>query len=553
MRLVEVRDFLAGQGWFDLTQYRLNPPNGVATHWSRLIDLPLALLIKTGEILLPTALAERIATIVWPAALLLVFLAGVSRLARELAGDTAARLALIFAALMVPVLQHFRPGAIDHHNAQLVLLIWSLALFAHVSARPRDMAIAGILCALSIAIGQEMAPAVAVLAAIVALRWVVDGDRWKHTTVAFALSLATATFILAALTVAPAYYLTVDCDAISIAQVGVLGLGVFGLATLAILPRLTSITGRLAAAGSLGLLLVATMTFGAPACLGDPYAQLDPRLIDLWLSYVNESRNLFSMMRVLPQEIPAFFGLPLAGLVLGAIRSLREPGEKRWNWIACTVTQAALLLIAVWEVRGAAGANALGAALVPAALLRMLPAPNGHATYFGIGRAALVSALLLNPIALIALGSGAARAVEAATGTATPLVVSGGPGTCQRAADYPPLARLPRGRMLAFIDAGPFILLETEHAVLAAPYHRNETGNVAMLDIFLGAPNGAEARLAARGIDYVVFCPGAPERYNYVASAPNSLVAALSRSDVPSFLERIPLDGTDLAVYRVRR
>ena len=203
------------------------------------------------------------------------------RLARELAGDTAARLALIFAALMVPVLQHFRPGAIDHHNAQLALLIWSLALFAHVPARPRDTAIAGVLCALSIAIGQEMAPAVAVLAAIVALRWAVDGDRWKHTTVAFAVALATGIFSLAALTVAPAYYLTVDCDAISIAQVGVLGLGGFGLATLAMLPRLTSITGRLAAAGGLALLLVATMTFGAPACLGDPYAQLDPRLTAL--------------------------------------------------------------------------------------------------------------------------------------------------------------------------------------------------------------------------------------------------------------------------------
>src|SRR5260370_41349134 len=49
MRLVEVRDLLAGQGWFDLTQYRLNPPDGVVMHWSRLIDLPLALLIRAGE------------------------------------------------------------------------------------------------------------------------------------------------------------------------------------------------------------------------------------------------------------------------------------------------------------------------------------------------------------------------------------------------------------------------------------------------------------------------------------------------------------------------
>ncbi len=45
MRLVQVRDLLAGQNWFDLTQHRLSPPAGVTMHWSRLIDLPLAALI----------------------------------------------------------------------------------------------------------------------------------------------------------------------------------------------------------------------------------------------------------------------------------------------------------------------------------------------------------------------------------------------------------------------------------------------------------------------------------------------------------------------------
>src|SRR5437763_434317 len=40
MRLVEIRDFLAGQGWFDLHQYRLDPPAGLPMHWSRLVDLP---------------------------------------------------------------------------------------------------------------------------------------------------------------------------------------------------------------------------------------------------------------------------------------------------------------------------------------------------------------------------------------------------------------------------------------------------------------------------------------------------------------------------------
>ena len=43
MRLVQVRDWLGGQGWFDLTQHRVSPPQGVAMHWSRLVDLPIAL------------------------------------------------------------------------------------------------------------------------------------------------------------------------------------------------------------------------------------------------------------------------------------------------------------------------------------------------------------------------------------------------------------------------------------------------------------------------------------------------------------------------------
>jgi hypothetical protein len=551
MRLVEVRDLLAGQNWFDLTQYRLDPPHGVVTHWSRLIDLPLAVLIQAGKTLLPAAFAERAAMIVWPAALLLAFFAGIMRLARDLAGDTAARVALVFAALMAPVLQHFRFGAIHHHNIQLVLIVWSLAFFVRMPSRPRDSAIAGMLCALSIAIGQQMVPAVAMLAAVVGLRWVVEGDRSARTTVAFAVALATGAVVLAAATIAPADYFIVHCDAISIAQVGALGLGGFGLAALAALPSLNSIARRLVGAGGLAVLLAAFVKFGAPQCLSDPYAQLDPRLADLWLSSVAEARNLSSTIRDMPQQIPAYFGIPLAALILGTIRCLREKGQQRWNWIACTVAQAVFVLVSVWELRGTGGANALGAALVPAALLQMLPASEGRASYFGIPRAALLTMLFLNPVALLALGSGAAHAVAAAAVTTRRLIVSGENGSCQRTADYTPLTGLAPGRMLAFIDSGPFILMESGHSVLAAPYHRNQAGNIAMLDMFLDTPDKAKVRMAARGIGYVAFCPGAPERYQYATYAPDSLAAVLAANDVPDFLERIPLHGTDLAVYRV--
>ncbi|TJX25432.1 MAG: GtrA family protein, partial [Mesorhizobium sp.] len=35
LQLVEVRDLLAGQGWFDLHQYRMGLEGGFVMHWSR--------------------------------------------------------------------------------------------------------------------------------------------------------------------------------------------------------------------------------------------------------------------------------------------------------------------------------------------------------------------------------------------------------------------------------------------------------------------------------------------------------------------------------------
>ncbi|MCB2057884.1 MAG: AcrB/AcrD/AcrF family protein, partial [Novosphingobium sp.] len=40
LRMVQVRDLLAGQHFWDLHQYRVDPPQGVLMHWSRLVDLP---------------------------------------------------------------------------------------------------------------------------------------------------------------------------------------------------------------------------------------------------------------------------------------------------------------------------------------------------------------------------------------------------------------------------------------------------------------------------------------------------------------------------------
>src|SRR5690606_35689740 len=65
MRLVVVRDLLAGQHWYDHVQHRLNTPYGAELHWSRLADLPVAALILLLRPLAGAA-AEQLALWLWP-------------------------------------------------------------------------------------------------------------------------------------------------------------------------------------------------------------------------------------------------------------------------------------------------------------------------------------------------------------------------------------------------------------------------------------------------------------------------------------------------------
>src|SRR5882724_12044155 len=88
MRLTEVHDFLGGQGWFDLVQHRMNTPFGAPMHWSRLIDLPEAVLLT---VLRPVfgAMADIVAAYVWPLLLLVPLLWLTAKIAIRFGGRAA--------------------------------------------------------------------------------------------------------------------------------------------------------------------------------------------------------------------------------------------------------------------------------------------------------------------------------------------------------------------------------------------------------------------------------------------------------------------------------
>ena len=129
MRLVSVRELLAGAPWFDTTLPRIGAPEPLVSHWSRLIDAPLAAMIGALSPLLGRDGAELATRFVWP---VLLFFALALIVAREAhapcAGPLAAAFALILVTTSATALAQFRPGRIDHHNVQILCAVAGLLL-----------------------------------------------------------------------------------------------------------------------------------------------------------------------------------------------------------------------------------------------------------------------------------------------------------------------------------------------------------------------------------------------------------------------------------------
>ena len=89
--------------------------------------------------------------------------------------------------------------------------------------------------------------------------------------------------------------------------------------------------------------------------------------------------------------------------------------------------------------------------------------------------------------------------------------------------------------------------------MFAAPYHRNNDGNLAMIRTMMAAPDEARRILRERGADYVVLCRGSLELLELTDMAPEGLAARLGRGDVPDFLQPVELSSAgNLTVWRVR-
>jgi hypothetical protein len=538
-RLAQVRDLMAGQGWFDLMQYRLGVAPGVEMHWSRLVDAPIALLVWLGNLL---GLSESLAFYAWPALTGLSAIAAMLYGFRRLAPDLPLLSACVIGGFALIGGGAFRPGAFDHHNIQTALALWLIALLIPGPFAVRNHAIAGLLAALMLAIGMETLPYVVAASAYLALMLVADEGEAANAR-AFGVSVAVSVSVLFAGLVGPDRYSSAACDSFSsfhLVMAAGGGIMLAGIAQLSMTPRTRSF--RLAAMIGIAAIALALLLVLFPHCLADPLVSLDPRLKKFWLDGVLEAQGISALIKLDPFMLPGMFGLPVVALIVSCA-AIRAEFHVRAHILFALMLLIAVLVTA-WQMRGVL--FAIPFAATPLSLLVARLSARGARPL------KLVSAWLIS--ISLSWGLAGAAAAQLATGQQSKLaqaIASG--GTCEDPALLSPLAREPAGVVLGNTNLGPAALLHTAHRVIAGPYHRNTAGNLLLIDVMTKDSESAHASMRSNGVTLLAVCAGGPDENDFTAFAPQGFLANLLNGTKYDWLEPVEsAQNQQLRFWRVK-
>jgi hypothetical protein len=301
---------------------------------------------------------------------------------------------------------------------------------------------------------------------------------------------------------------------------------------------------RLGLAAAAGAVLAAAFALVWPHCLGR-LEGASPELVRLWLGNVREARPLYMHGYATAIGIAA---LPVAGLIGYAAMLWRHRRDEArliaWAAPAALALLGASLLL--WQSRAGPAAQLLAVpgatALAWLAIARIRASGSVFVRVVGTALAFLLVSGILVQQALSYIPRAQKPGMKA---------VNKANNLCPTLWALKPVAQLPRGQVLTFVDLGPRLITVTHHDAVAGPYHRNGRDIVDVMRAWRGSADNARATIERRGIDYVLICPGLSESTVYASQAKDGFYVQLARGKVPAWLQRVPLPAN--SPYRMWR
>ncbi len=591
MRLNQVISWMKGQGWYDLSVPRIAPGGNAVIHWSRLIDLPIALiawpLVPVFGISDAVLISSFIAPLLWFSILLTLVFA----LASEIVGPARAGLACAMTLFAPPLTFNFSPGRVDHHGVQVLIAGFGLLCLIRI-LRGNKGALFAALAALAFACGfwvriEALPWAILFIACLgAAAAWQKDNVARDAAIFGALFPLFTAALIPVALP--PREYTSLAISWFSPAHVILAALAGSVLVIGWIKGKdICCRAGRLSIYAILGLVSLGAFFALVPSARRGPFA--DYTLFDSTraLDNISEAQplaNALQFNRYMPLTIVSAlvnflyaFALPLLALGASLYAAWKTEKERRLIWIAQAVFLASAMGLAVfWQLR--VSTYMWFFSIVP--LTWMLFFVWGRLRQKFQGRALFMAEigvfLILGPLPIVIVP---ALAHRTSLRDVVLFPVPNKVPECSLEAVLPFLndpERLGATTLTIMNDAnsGPEILFRTRHNVVSGHYNLPSNQDAYT---FFSATTDAPSLVTAKkwGADAVLVCKKTPKIYfdaDYYAlgrlrlmpgkdgmlhfsnaDASQPLIERLIRGQYPKWLEPVELFGaSDYLLFKIK-
>ncbi len=547
LRFVQASDWMAGQGWTDLNQYRGSAIDSAPMHWSRLVDIPIAALLGLARLALAPPIADPVALTAVPLLLLLALAAIVFAMTRVLTGRRdMAVIAVALLALSPALLTQFKPLRIDHHGWQIVL--GALAVLAALGCRERPVKAglaSGVAMALSLVVAIEGLPLAVGIAGVLALDFI-RREAAGRALVAYLGALCAGGGAVSLLMLGWPGASVAWCDALSPAYLAPMAMAALVLFAGTGAGATRSQTGRIAMLAVAGIAGSAAFFGLSPQCAAGPFGALDPVVRTLWYENIPEGLPIWMQTPNMQLLVPLPSLLGIAGTLL-AIR--RGSDVQRPVWVALLLIQIVTFAVSIMVLRALGIAHVLalpGCAFLFVTAFRAARSMRRSATRVLLS----VATVAITPIGAQGIASGATdnRYAEKAGKDAETR------GNCVARDSLRGLDALPRATLFTPVDIGAHLIAYTRHDVIATGHHRNRNGMKAVITGFMAPPASARAIVTATPAHYVAFCPSENEIEKYALAAPGALMAALLAGRPPAWLQPVAMrPGEPIRVYRILR
>ena len=543
MRLIRVTELYNTGQWYDPVIPRSNSPDGERLHWTRPFDIlllmgavPLTLFTDLGSalfwwgvIISPILMIATIVALQWSTRPILTkdgpFLAG-----------------FIF-VLQIIILSYYQAGRPDHHSLIVFVFVLSVGFALRMITRPFSARLgymAGVIGGISMWISVESMVSLSIILGVLGLLWLLENGDFLKKNLHYTLALFVTIGLSLAFERSRQNILVKEYDRLSIVHLSIFGFITLFWITIFLLDRHSQIFRRwvnrfLSVPMGLAAIVLAIYIF-FPKFYKGPIADVDPRVVQIYVSRINELRPLLSSLG--PPVIPIqLIGSAIVCFPFLFYLVLKRTYKENWKgWIFISISSVVFFLLSVYQIRWSVYAQTL--LIISMTLLMVMIRQTGPGKGF-LKTLKNVFVVLVFSTGFMILGliAGAIKEDPAGNDQQVSLV---------RICEYLTKAEKWQNRsmrILAHIDFGPEILYRTQHEVIGSPYHRNGPGILDTYDIMTAdTDEKALGIIQKRGIDLILLCPESSESTVYSQSEQTSTLYKRLREDmIPNWLKKVEL------------